>query len=232
VAEKAKIERTLILIKPDAIERNLVGEILRRFEHKGLRIITAQMVQADIALAEDHYAEHKGSGPFFTKMVKAITCAPVIAMILEGKWAIQAARQLIGFASPLKQSPIGTIRADFAIEEPLNLVHGSDSPSAAEREITLWFGKEYIKPTSTAQSVGSWGPPKLNQKKITPKKLALKKEPPTQAIYDDFKKQMADTFMVPDGSLNANNAGKIEFAFKPDKTYNYLEEIAKVGDVN
>lgn len=135
------VGRTLILIKPDAIERGLTGEIIKRFERKGFRIIKAEMRFADEKLAQSHYEEHKGNGPYYEKMIDAITHGPVIAMILEGPSVIEGSRQLIGSASP-HHSPVGTIRGDLAYQEAFNLVHGSDSNGAAYREITLWFSEE------------------------------------------------------------------------------------------
>lgn len=137
----AKPTRTLVILKPDAIERNLVGEILRRFERKGFKIVKAEMRWADEELAKQHYYEHKDNPNWFNKMVDAITAGPVLAVILEGVNAVAASRQLIGNASPVHDSQIGTIRADLSIQEPFNLVHGSDSNAAANREIALWFDK-------------------------------------------------------------------------------------------
>lgn len=139
------VSRTLILLKPDAIERNLSGEILKRFERKGLKIVAAEMRWIDKDLAEQHYAEHKGNTPHFTNMTNAITRGPLMAVVLEGIAAVHCSRQIIGSQSPLYHSTVGTIRADFAIEEPYNLVHGSDSDGAAKREITLWFGPSMVK---------------------------------------------------------------------------------------
>lgn len=144
----SNVGRTLILIKPDAIERGLTGEIIKRFERKGFRIIKAEMRFADEELAEQHYAEHKHNSPYFAKMKEAITHGPVIAMILEGPTVIEGSRQLIGNASP-HQSQVGTIRGDLAYQEAFNLVHGSDSNSAAYREIALWFSAEDAFPPGT-----------------------------------------------------------------------------------
>jgi nucleoside-diphosphate kinase len=162
------IERTLILVKPDGIARGLTGEILNRFERKGLQVVAAKMIKPNKNLVQEHYAEHKGSGEFFTAMVEALTCGPNLAVVLEGELAVKASRQVIGFASPIDQSPIGTIRGDFAIYEPKNLVHGSDSAAAAKREIILWFGEGLVlkkQPIVAAPHVdvtadGLWAPPK------------------------------------------------------------------------
>lgn len=170
--------RTFVLLKPDAIERGLVGEILKRFERKGFKIVKAEMRWADEDLAKKHYAEHQHNTGHYSKMVEAITRGPVMAIILEGVQAVAASRQLIGCSSPIHDSAIGTIRADLALQEPYNLVHGSDSNQAATREITLWFSKEDAKvnpislkaPVSTKQKIAHAveemiAPPKKKPKK-------------------------------------------------------------------
>ena len=131
------MDRTLILVKPDAFARNLTGEIIARFERKGLRISALRYVTMDRALAEQHYAEHEGK-PFFEELVSFITSGPLVAMVLEGKDEVKAARQVIGATNPLEAAP-GSIRGDFAIEVGQNMVHGSDSPESAEREAALFF---------------------------------------------------------------------------------------------
>jgi nucleoside-diphosphate kinase len=131
-------ERTLILVKPDAFARGLTGEILARFERKGLTITQLKHQVTPREVAEEHYAEHKDK-PFFGELVDFITGGPLVALVLEGEEAIKAARQLIGATNPLEATP-GTIRGDFAIEVGTNMVHGSDSPESADREIALWFG--------------------------------------------------------------------------------------------
>jgi nucleoside-diphosphate kinase len=131
------MERTLILVKPDAFARGLTGEILARFERKGLRIVALKLLQTPRDTAETHYAEHADK-PFFGELVDFITSAPLVALILEGTDAIRAARQLIGATNPL-EAATGSIRGDFAIEIGTNMVHGSDSPESAEREIGVWF---------------------------------------------------------------------------------------------
>lgn len=130
-------ERTLVLIKPDAMERRLAGDILGRFESRGLVIRAAKLVQVDRELAERHYAEHTEK-PFFGELVDFITSAPTLALVLEGESAIEVVRTTIGATNPVDAAP-GTIRGDLALAMPDNLVHGSDSPESAQREIALWF---------------------------------------------------------------------------------------------
>jgi nucleoside-diphosphate kinase len=130
--------RTLILIKPDAFERGLSGEILARFERKGLRIAELKLLRASEEIANRHYEEHTEK-PFFGELVSFITGGPLVAAVLEGHEAVTAARQLIGATNPVEAAP-GSIRADFGLEVTFNLVHGSDSDESAEREIGIWFG--------------------------------------------------------------------------------------------
>ena len=130
-------ERTLILVKPDAFERGLTGEVIARLERKGLEIVALTLMQADEPLAQVHYEEHTDK-PFFGELVDFITRGPLVAMILEGANAINAARQVIGATDPLG-ADAGSIRGEFATEVTFNLVHGSDSPESAEREIGIWF---------------------------------------------------------------------------------------------
>jgi nucleoside-diphosphate kinase len=130
-------ERTLVLIKPDALERSLAGEILGRLERRGLQIRAAKLVQLDRDLAERHYAEHSEK-PFFGELVDFITSAPTLALVVEGESAISVVRTTMGTTNPAEAAP-GTIRGDLALAMPDNLVHGSDSPESAEREIVLWF---------------------------------------------------------------------------------------------
>ena len=132
------LERTLILIKPDAMTRGLAGEILARFERRGLVVQEARLVRVDSDLAEQHYAEHSEK-PFFGELVSFITSGPTLALALEGEGAIATARSTIGATNPAEATP-GSIRGDFALAMPNNLVHGSDSPESAERELALWFG--------------------------------------------------------------------------------------------
>jgi nucleoside-diphosphate kinase len=131
------MSRTLILIKPDAFERGLTGEVIDRFERKGLRPSAIRLLTVDEDLANRHYAEHREK-PFFGELVRFITGGPLVAMVLEGNEAVEAARQVIGATNPLEAAP-GSIRGDFATEVTFNLVHGSDSEESAEREISLWF---------------------------------------------------------------------------------------------
>jgi nucleoside-diphosphate kinase len=131
------MEQTLILVKPDAFARGLTGEILRRFERKGMKIAALKHVTTPRDLAETHYAEHADK-PFFGELVDFITSAPLVAMVLEGDEAVKAARQLIGATDPL-EATTGSIRGDFAVQVGQNMVHGSDSPESAAREIGIWF---------------------------------------------------------------------------------------------
>ena len=131
------MDRTLILVKPDAFARNLTGEIIARFERKGLRIAALRHMTLDRQTAEQHYGEHEGK-PFFGELVDFITSSPLVAMVLEGTDAIRAARQVIGATNPLEAAP-GSIRGDFGLEVQTNLVHGSDSAESSAREIGLFF---------------------------------------------------------------------------------------------
>jgi nucleoside-diphosphate kinase len=131
------MDRTLILVKPDAFARGLTGEILARFERKGLKIVALRGMTVTRELAEQHYAEHS-ERPFFGELVEFITSAPIVALVLEGKDAVKAARQLIGATDPLEAAP-GSIRGDYAVEMGQNMVHGSDSPESAAREAGLFF---------------------------------------------------------------------------------------------
>ena len=131
------METTLVLIKPDAVRRGLIAEILGRFERRGLRLRGLRLMQLDRTTAERHYAEH-AERPFFGELVEFITGGPLVAMVLEGYSAISAARQVIGSTNPLEASP-GSIRGDYALEVQTNLVHGSDGPESSAREIGLFF---------------------------------------------------------------------------------------------
>ena len=131
------MEQTLILVKPDAFGRGLTGEIIARFERKGLKIVALKHLTTPRDLAETHYDEHK-ERPFFGELVDFITSAPLVAMVLEGDQAVTAARQLIGATNPLEANT-GSIRGDFAIAVGQNMVHGSDSTESATREIGIWF---------------------------------------------------------------------------------------------
>ena len=130
-------EQTLILAKPDAVRRSIAGEIVARFERRGFRLRAARLLTVDRALAEEHYAEHKAK-PFFGELVEFITSGPTLAFVLEGEGVIATARTTIGATNPADAAP-GSIRGDYAAAMPDNLVHGSDSPESAAREIALWF---------------------------------------------------------------------------------------------
>ena len=130
-------ERTLVLIKPDAMRRGLAGEILRRLEERGLVVREAKLVEVDRPLAEEHYAEH-AEKPFYGELVEFIISGPTLALVLEGEGAIATVRATMGATNPADATP-GSIRGDLALSMPDNLVHGSDSPESAAREIALWF---------------------------------------------------------------------------------------------
>lgn len=136
------IERTFILVKPDGVKKNLIGNILGRFEAKGLKIVALKLINAPKEVAEVHYAEHKEK-PFFGELVDFITSSPLVAAVIEGENAIKAVRQLNGATNPLEAVP-GSIRGDYALTIGENIVHGSDSPEAAAREIANWFKPEEI----------------------------------------------------------------------------------------
>jgi nucleoside-diphosphate kinase len=131
------MSRTLILVKPDAFERGLTGEVIARFERKGLRLVELKQMQINEKFAGVHYEEHTEK-PFFGELVEFITRGPLVAMVMDGPSAVEAARQVIGATDPLEASP-GSIRGDYAVEVTFNLVHGSDSDESAEREIEIWF---------------------------------------------------------------------------------------------
>ncbi|CCI00718.1 nucleoside-diphosphate kinase [Microcystis aeruginosa] len=131
------MERTFLMIKPDGVQRNLVGEIIQRFETKGFTLVGLKMMQVSRELAEKHYAVHK-ERPFFRSLVDFITSSPVVAMVWEGEGVIASARKIIGATNPLNAEP-GTIRGDFGISVGRNLIHGSDGPDTAKDEVSLWF---------------------------------------------------------------------------------------------
>ncbi len=135
----AEMEQTLVIAKPDAVQRGLVGEVLGRFERRGLQLVACQMLRVDRALAEEHYAEHRGK-PFFAGLVSFITSSPVVAAVFAGPGAITLVRATIGSTNPAN-APLGTIRGDFALDVGRNLVHASDGSESAAREIALWFGQ-------------------------------------------------------------------------------------------
>jgi nucleoside-diphosphate kinase len=131
------MQRTLIIFKPDCVQRRLVGQVLERFEAKGLRIAALKLIQVDRALGEKHYSEHAGK-PFFEGLIEFITTGPVIVGVLEGNEAITVVRSMLGATNGATAAP-GTIRGDFSISKQNNLIHGSDGPESAQREIALWF---------------------------------------------------------------------------------------------
>ena len=136
------MERTFIAIKPDGVQRALVGQIISRFEAKGFTLVGLKLMQVSKELAETHYGEHKEK-PFFPGLVKFITSGPLVAMVWEGNGVVAAARKMIGATKPLESDP-GTIRGDFAVDMGRNIIHGSDAVDTAEREIDLWFKKEEL----------------------------------------------------------------------------------------
>ncbi|HRC63124.1 MAG: nucleoside-diphosphate kinase [Dehalococcoidia bacterium] len=146
------MERTLILVKPDAMQRGLAGEILARFERRGLRMVGLRLLKVDRNMAKRHYAEHVGK-PFFEGLVAYITSAPIVAAVFEGTNAVAAARQLMGSTRPTEAAP-GTIRADFGLEVGRNLVHGSDSVASAKREIDIFFEGQRL--ASWKRDVDPW----------------------------------------------------------------------------
>ncbi|MCH8051518.1 MAG: nucleoside-diphosphate kinase [Chloroflexi bacterium] len=135
-------ERTLILVKPDGMQRGLAGEIISRLESRGLRIVGLRMLRVDEALAKRHYAEHEGK-PFFAGLIDYITSSPIIAAVLEGTRAIEVVRKTVGATNPADAEP-GTIRGDLAVELGRNLIHGSDGPDSAAREIALFFDESQL----------------------------------------------------------------------------------------
>jgi nucleoside-diphosphate kinase len=144
------LERTLVLIKPDGVQRGLVGEIIRRLECRGLKVIAAKFLQVDKQLAERHYAIHRGQ-PFYDGLIQYITSAPVMAMVWEGVNAIQAVRQTMGATRPTEAAP-GSIRHDFGLDISRNLTHASDSQQTASEEIALWFDEGQLVPWSSSLS--------------------------------------------------------------------------------
>jgi nucleoside-diphosphate kinase len=136
------MERTFIMIKPDGVQRGLIGDIITRFERRGLKLVAMRFMQVSRELAEAHYAVHKGR-PFYNGLIEYITSGPVVAMVWEGPNAIAIARNTMGATHPLQAAP-GTIRGDFGVEIGRNLVHGSDGPETAAFEIGLWFGTDMV----------------------------------------------------------------------------------------
>ncbi|MEK7692813.1 MAG: nucleoside-diphosphate kinase [Chloroflexota bacterium] len=146
------MERTLVLIKPDAMQRGLTGEVISRLERRGLKIVAIRMLKVGTALARQHYAEHDGK-PFFKGLVQYITSSPIIAAVFEGNGAIKATRQTMGATNPL-EAATGSIRADFGLEKGRNLTHASDSPASARREIALFFGD--MPPAAWKRDTDAW----------------------------------------------------------------------------
>ena len=146
------MERTLVLIKPDAMQRGLAGEVLSRLERRGLRIAALRLFQMDEAMARRHYGEHEGK-PFFEGLISYITACPIIAAVLEGSDAVEVVRRTVGATNPA-EAEAGTIRGDLALETGRNLIHGSDSPESAKREIALFFREDELH--SYARDVDRW----------------------------------------------------------------------------
>ena len=142
MSEGVQLERTLVLIKPDAVKRRLIGRILQRFEDKGLKIVAMKMLWLDRQLAQQHYAVHKDK-PFFESLVQFITSGPLVALVLEGPDAIQQVRTMLG-ATDCKRAAPGTIRFDYGLSVQYNMVHASDSPETAQREIAIFFSQKEI----------------------------------------------------------------------------------------
>ncbi len=146
------MDRTLIIVKPDAVQRGLVGEIISRFERRGLKIVGMKLMQIDEALARRHYGIHEGK-PFFEGLIEYITSAPVVVMVLEGNDAIQIVRRTMGATNPA-EAAAGTIRADYGLEIGRNLVHGSDAPDTAAKEIALFFEDDEL--VSWGRDIDPW----------------------------------------------------------------------------
>jgi nucleoside-diphosphate kinase len=146
------VERTLVIIKPDGVQRQLIGPIITRLERRGLKLVALKLIQVSDDLAREHYAVHKGK-PFYEPLIQYITSAPVVVMIVEGPNAIEVTRNTMGATNPVNASP-GTIRADYGLEIGRNLVHGSDGPETAAAEIALWFDQSEI--LSYQRDVDAW----------------------------------------------------------------------------
>ncbi len=146
------MERTLVLVKPDGVERGLVGEVISRLERRGLRLVAARFMQVSKELAETHYAIHKGK-PFYEGLISYITSAPIMAMVWEGPNAVAAVRQTMGSTRPTEAAP-GTLRHDFALEVGRNLTHASDEPANAEKEVALWFKPQEL--VTWTRDVDKW----------------------------------------------------------------------------
>lgn len=146
------MEKTFLMVKPDGVQRNLIGEIVSRFEKKGYQLVGAKLMQIPTELAEQHYGEHK-ERPFFGELVEFITSGPVFAMVWEGENVISTARLMMGATNPKESAP-GTIRGDFAVTVGKNIIHGSDAPESAEREIGLFFKQEEL--VAYAKDANNW----------------------------------------------------------------------------
>jgi nucleoside-diphosphate kinase len=145
-------QRTLVLIKPDGVQRGLVGEIIQRFERRGLKLVGLKMIAVSPTMAARHYAEHEGK-PFYDGLIRFITSSPVIAMVLEGREAVTVVRGLMGATDPLK-ADAGTVRGDLALDHGMNLIHGSDSAARAQQEIELFFTRDELLPYE--RSIDRW----------------------------------------------------------------------------
>ncbi|MBQ4817939.1 nucleoside-diphosphate kinase [Bacillus pumilus] len=146
------MDKTFLMVKPDGVERQLIGEIVSRFEKKGLQLVGAKLMSIPKEVAETHYGEHKEK-PFFGELVDFITSGPVFAMVWQGEQVVEVTRQIIGKTNPKEALP-GTIRGDYGLTVGKNIIHGSDSPESAEREINLFFKQEEI--TNWDQTISSW----------------------------------------------------------------------------
>ena len=146
------MERSFIMVKPDGVQRGLVGDIVRRFEQKGFKLVGAKLLSVSTELAQSHYAEHK-ERPFFGELVNFITSSPVFAMVWEGPNVIGVARSMMGKTNPV-DAPAGTIRGDYAVSVGMNIIHGSDSPESAAREIALWFSDAEL--VAYDKTIASW----------------------------------------------------------------------------
>ncbi len=147
------MERTFVAIKPDGVQRSLIGEIIARFEKKGFKIAALKLMQLDEATAKRHYAEHEGK-PFFQNLVSFITSGPIVAMVIEGNNAVTVVRKMLGTTNPVEAAP-GTIRGDYAQFTEKNIIHGSDSLESAEREIAIFFKKDEIL-SDYARDIDKW----------------------------------------------------------------------------
>ncbi len=145
-------ERTFVMIKPDGVERGVIGEVISRLERKGLKIVAMKMLKIEDSLAKEHYAEHKEK-PFFDALVSYITSGPVVAMVVEGKNVIKVVRTLVGATNPIEANP-GTIRGDFGMDLGRNIIHASDSEKSAQREISLFFNPDEI--LSYERAIDKW----------------------------------------------------------------------------